>query len=136
MNMVLRGLQAADARSLFFAAMGVLLLAMTPHGILSGNEEQYLAEAFRTVIARYPEKLEQVSKVVAERQAEIESKRGVRNIDEILAVSDEILIDRGDLSREVPLENLPFLQKAIIRKANIAKIADRTNLIKNNIYNA
>lgn len=49
MNMVLRGLQAADARSLFFAAMGVLLLAMTPHGILSGNEEQYLAEAFRTV---------------------------------------------------------------------------------------
>ncbi len=34
------------------------------------------AEAFRTVIARYPEKLEQVSKVVAERQAEIESKRG------------------------------------------------------------
>ena len=49
MNMVLRGLQAADARSLFFAALGVLLLTMTPHGILSGNEEQYLAEAFRTV---------------------------------------------------------------------------------------
>ena len=49
MNAVLRGLQAADAHSLFFAALGVLLLAMTPHGILSGNEEQYLAEAFRTV---------------------------------------------------------------------------------------
>jgi len=49
MNAVLRGLQATDARSLFFVALGVLLLAMTPHGILSGNEEQYLAEAFRTV---------------------------------------------------------------------------------------
>ena len=69
--------------------------------------------------------------------SKIESKRGVRNIDEILAVSDEILIDRGDLSREVPLENLPFLQKAIIRKANIAKtpVNVATNLLESMIVN-
>jgi ATP sulfurylase len=69
--------------------------------------------------------------------AKIESRRGVRNIDEILAESDEILIDRGDLSREVPLENLPFLQKAIIRKANIAKVPVNvaTNLLESMITN-
>jgi pyruvate kinase len=50
--------------------------------------------------------------------AKIESQSGVRNLDAILDTADAILIDRGDLSREVPLENVPLLQKAIIRKAN------------------
>lgn len=69
--------------------------------------------------------------------SKIESKRGVRNIDAILQASDQILIDRGDLSREVPLENLPFLQKAIIRKANIAKVPVHvaTNLLESMITN-
>ena len=69
--------------------------------------------------------------------SKIESKRGVRNLDEILEASDEILIDRGDLSREVPLESIPFLQKAIIRKANIAKkpVNVATNLLESMIVN-
>jgi len=69
--------------------------------------------------------------------AKIESKRGVENIDDILAVADEILIDRGDLSREVPLENLPFLQKAIIGKANAARtpVNVATNLLESMIVN-
>ena len=70
--------------------------------------------------------------------SKIESKRGVLNIDGILDESDEILIDRGDLSREVPLENLPFLQKSIIRKANIAKVPVNvaTNLLESMLVNA
>lgn len=69
--------------------------------------------------------------------SKIESKRGVRNIDAILAATDEILIDRGDLSREVPLENLPLLQKAIIRKANINRVPVHvaTNLLESMIVN-
>ncbi len=69
--------------------------------------------------------------------SKIESKLGVRNLDEIMAETDEILIDRGDLSREVPLENIPFLQKAIIRKANIAKtpVHVATNLLESMIVN-
>jgi len=69
--------------------------------------------------------------------SKIESKRGVRNLDAILAETDEILIDRGDLSREVPLENIPFLQKAIIRKSNIAKtpVNVATNLLESMIVN-
>ena len=69
--------------------------------------------------------------------SKIESKMGVRNLDEILEETDEILIDRGDLSREVPLESIPFLQKAIIRKANMAKkpVNVATNLLESMIVN-
>ena len=50
--------------------------------------------------------------------AKIESRGGVSNLDRILARTDKILIDRGDLSREVRIEAIPMLQKAIVRRAN------------------
>ncbi len=50
--------------------------------------------------------------------AKIESREGVRNLGEIAGKANRLLIDRGDLSREVRLEAIPLLQKAIIRKAN------------------
>jgi pyruvate kinase len=50
--------------------------------------------------------------------SKIESGAGVRNMDGIIDSSDAVLIDRGDLSREVPLEYVPFYQKAIVRRAN------------------
>jgi sulfate adenylyltransferase len=50
--------------------------------------------------------------------SKIESRAGVRNMDSIISVSDSVLIDRGDLSREVPLEHVPYYQKAIARRAN------------------
>ena len=48
--------------------------------------------------------------------SKIESTTGVKNIDEILEVSDGIMVARGDLGVEVPMEELPFTQKMIIRK--------------------
>ncbi|MGH8999284.1 MAG: pyruvate kinase, partial [Acidimicrobiia bacterium] len=50
--------------------------------------------------------------------SKIESRYGVRNRDEIIDASDAVLIDRGDLSREVPVEYVPFYQKAIVRQCN------------------
>ena len=50
--------------------------------------------------------------------AKIESRVGVRNMDDIIDAADAVLIDRGDLSREVPFEMVPYYQKAIIRHAN------------------
>jgi pyruvate kinase len=50
--------------------------------------------------------------------AKIESREGVRHLEEIARVADSLLIDRGDLSREVRLEAIPLLQKSIIRTAN------------------
>lgn len=49
--------------------------------------------------------------------AKIESKQGVKNLDEILEVSDGIMVARGDLGVEVPLQNLPQIQKEMISKA-------------------
>ncbi|MCI4368614.1 MAG: pyruvate kinase [Thermoplasmata archaeon] len=54
--------------------------------------------------------------------AKIESREGVRNLEGILAATDRLLIDRGDLSREVRVEGIPLLQKAIIRMATARKI--------------
>lgn len=48
--------------------------------------------------------------------SKIESKKGIENIDEIIDESDGIMVARGDLGVNVPLEELPMLQKGIIRK--------------------
>jgi pyruvate kinase len=50
--------------------------------------------------------------------AKVESRAGIRNLDEIIGAADAVLIDRGDLSREVPLEHVPFYQKVVVRRAN------------------
>jgi pyruvate kinase len=50
--------------------------------------------------------------------SKVETRDAVKNIDSILELSDGILIDRGDLSREIPLEKIPFIQKIIIEKSN------------------
>lgn len=49
--------------------------------------------------------------------SKIECKNGIKNLDGIMDKSSAILIDRGDLSREFPLERIPDLQKMIIARA-------------------
>ena len=49
--------------------------------------------------------------------AKIESKTGIDNLDEILEVSDGVMVARGDLGEEVPISLLPVYQKLIVRKA-------------------
>ena len=48
--------------------------------------------------------------------SKIESRSGIENLEEIARLSDAILIDRGDLSRQVPLEQIPRQQKSIIER--------------------
>jgi len=54
--------------------------------------------------------------------SKIECLNGLINLSEIVARSDSILIDRGDLSHQVNIEKIPALQKDIIRKAKAAGI--------------
>lgn len=50
--------------------------------------------------------------------AKIERKIGFENIDEILEVTDGVMVARGDLGNEYPLEEIPFIQHKIIEKCN------------------
>jgi pyruvate kinase len=50
--------------------------------------------------------------------AKIERREALERIDEILLVSDGIMVARGDLGMETPLERIPNVQKMLIRKAN------------------
>ena len=48
--------------------------------------------------------------------AKIENQTGVDNIDDIIEVSDGIMVARGDLGIEIPIERIPVIQRDIVRK--------------------
>ena len=70
-----------------------------------------------------PEDVEEARHLVAGRaalMAKIEKPAAVKRIHEILAVSDGIMVARGDLGVELPVQNVPPIQKRIVRAARAA----------------
>ena len=54
--------------------------------------------------------------------SKIEKPEAIKNIDEIVALSDGIMVARGDLGVEVPAEEVPLLQKQLVQKSKEARI--------------
>lgn len=49
--------------------------------------------------------------------AKIENMQGIRNLEDILTVSDGIMVARGDMGVEIPMEEVPIIQKQMIKMA-------------------
>ena len=81
---------------------------------------EYLAASF----ARCKEDILEVRKLLEENGsdmkiiAKIENMQGIQNLEEILSVSDGVMVARGDMGVEIPLEEVPVLQKKMIKMAN------------------
>ena len=75
---------------------------------LSFVESKENVLAVRKILDEYKSKMKIISK--------IESSTALTNLDEIIDVSDGIMVARGDLGVEIPLESLPIIQKELIKK--------------------
>jgi len=86
------------------------------------HDLDYIAASFM----RTPADVHDVRRVLEEQGsnipiiAKIESRAGVSNLEEILQVADGIMVARGDLGVEIPPEEVPLVQKRIIRACNLA----------------
>lgn len=86
-------------------------------GIRMGFE--YLAASF----ARCKEDILEVRGILEENGsdmkiiAKIENMQGIENLEEILSVSDGVMVARGDMGVEIPLEEVPVMQKKMIKLA-------------------
>ncbi|SER73329.1 pyruvate kinase [Pedobacter rhizosphaerae] len=75
---------------------------------------------------RKAEDIIELKKIIAERGktarviAKIEKPEAIANIDEIIAVTDGVMVARGDLGVECPMEEVPLLQKMIVQKCRAA----------------
>lgn len=69
--------------------------------------------------------------------AKIENSDGVKNIDEIIRVSDGVMVARGDLGVEIPFEEIPIIQKKIISKVSDAgrQVITATQMLDSMIKN-
>jgi len=88
--------------------------------------------------ANFPEDVDEIRRHAGDGVtviSKIECRNGVENLEEIATRSDAILIDRGDLSREFPVEHIPAMQKQITRrtKAVKRKVYVATNLLESMI---
>jgi pyruvate kinase len=86
------------------------------------NKVDYFALSF----VRRPEDISELKDILDKAKspariiAKIETPQALRNIDEIIKLTDGIMVARGDLAVEIPAEEVPLVQKMLIQKCNQA----------------
>lgn len=102
-EMTLEGMHEANVKDLLFAVQ---------------HEMDYIAASF----VRRAADVDSIRGILQDNRAaipiiaKIENREGVRNLDEIVAAADGTMVARGDLGVEMPLQEVPIVQKKIIRK--------------------
>ena len=87
------------------------------------NKVDYIAQSFVRnkedifILRRYLKDSSHKLRVIAK----IENREGIKNVDEIIMISDGIMVARGDMGIAIPIYEVPIIQKEIIRKCNNAK---------------
>ena len=85
-----------------------------------GQDVDYVALSF----VRSPSDILELRKILDKKKskagiiAKIETQEAIENLDKIIELTDSVMVARGDLAVEVPPENVPTLQKIIVRKCN------------------
>lgn len=104
------------------------------------NDVDYIAASF----CRSADDVLQIRKILEKNGgksihiiAKIENQSGVDNIDEIIRVSDGIMVARGDMGVEIDIVELPRIQKLLIKKAYSAgkKVITATQMLDSMIHN-
>jgi pyruvate kinase len=141
---VLDGGKLGSRKHINLPGIRVNMPSITPKDhkdILFGLEEEidFIALSF----VRSPDDVVELRKIIEDKGAhcqiiaKIEDQEGVRNLDEIIAVSDGVMVARGDLGVEVALEDLPIIQRRIIKKCALEgkKVIVATHLLESMINN-
>jgi len=103
------------------------------------EEVDYIALSF----VRKADDIYQVKQIIKDRGssipviAKIEKHEALGNIDPIIAASDGIMVARGDLGVEIPMENVPIVQKMLVHKCNQASkpVITATQMLRSMVDN-
>jgi pyruvate kinase len=86
------------------------------------HEINFIAASF----VRKPQDVLDIRELLEEKHMEhvqifpkIESQEGIDNFDEIIKVSDGLMVARGDMGVEIPFENVPFVQKTFDQEVQL-----------------
>lgn len=143
---VIHGGKISNRKSINVPDLNLHLPSMTENDI---SDLKYCIKADFDFVAasfiRKPEDVLEIRKVLNENGGEnikiiskIENREGINNFDEILAVSDGIMVARGDLGVEIPVYEVPILQKKFIQKCNLVgkPVITATQMLESMVKNA
>jgi len=143
---VIHGGKISNRKSINVPDLKLNLPSMTENDI--SDLKYCIKEDFDFVAAsfiRKPQDVLEIRKVLKDNGGEsikiiskIENREGINNFDAILEVSDGIMVARGDLGVEIPVYEVPILQKKFIQKCNLAgkPVITATQMLESMVVNA